>query len=351
MRSQENNLLNKVIEVLLVTDSPEFLNESRKESLRDLGLDGYDEFLETPEGLEILYSITQNEIFLQDANIDELKNKIYRRFYNNFRYTKEVEGENDVSFGFLAPVLLGLGSFIISSDLKQGVKIFKSKNSVLDVIVGGDAFITSDYQSHLKRNSQGVDVRAQVGTELFAPEDVKVIDIYGDDSSVGGLQMIIENLEGTRRWGLAHLELVSLKKGDVVKYGELMAKSGASGTSKKGNKYAPHLHLTLKVKDDEGNFIDVDPEGFEIEYEDDLVVGENILKNLGKSINNPMSIKSNVFDWEGAEDKTGTFVKFKSDYYGVRAGMKILYRDWETDRKSTRLNSSHITRSRMPSSA
>ena len=27
------------------------------------------------------------------------------------------------------------------------------------------------------------------------------------------------------------------------------------------------------------------------------------------------------------------------------------YRDWETDRKSTRLNSSHITRSRMPASA
>ena len=27
------------------------------------------------------------------------------------------------------------------------------------------------------------------------------------------------------------------------------------------------------------------------------------------------------------------------------------YRDWETDRKSTRLHSSHITRSRMPSSA
>ena len=30
---------------------------------------------------------------------------------------------------------------------------------------------------------------------------------------------------------------------------------------------------------------------------------------------------------------------------------KVAYRDWETDRKSTRLNSSHITRSRMPSSA
>ena len=31
--------------------------------------------------------------------------------------------------------------------------------------------------------------------------------------------------------------------------------------------------------------------------------------------------------------------------------IKPPYRDWETDRKSTRLNSSHITRSRMPSSA
>ena len=29
----------------------------------------------------------------------------------------------------------------------------------------------------------------------------------------------------------------------------------------------------------------------------------------------------------------------------------ILYRDWETDRKSTRLNSSHSAKSRMPSSA
>ena len=33
------------------------------------------------------------------------------------------------------------------------------------------------------------------------------------------------------------------------------------------------------------------------------------------------------------------------------SGNHIWYRDWETDRKSTRLNSSHITRSRMPSSA
>ena len=32
-------------------------------------------------------------------------------------------------------------------------------------------------------------------------------------------------------------------------------------------------------------------------------------------------------------------------------GYDMRYRDWETDRKSTRLNSSHSAKSRMPSSA
>ena len=32
-------------------------------------------------------------------------------------------------------------------------------------------------------------------------------------------------------------------------------------------------------------------------------------------------------------------------------GFFFIYRDWETDRKSTRLNSSHSAKSRMPSSA
>ena len=32
-------------------------------------------------------------------------------------------------------------------------------------------------------------------------------------------------------------------------------------------------------------------------------------------------------------------------------GTNAMYRDWETDRKSTRLNSSHSAKSRMPSSA
>ena len=36
---------------------------------------------------------------------------------------------------------------------------------------------------------------------------------------------------------------------------------------------------------------------------------------------------------------------------GTRIYDMVRYRDWETDRKSTRLNSSHSAKSRMPSSA
>ena len=38
-------------------------------------------------------------------------------------------------------------------------------------------------------------------------------------------------------------------------------------------------------------------------------------------------------------------------YLGKRVKRELFYRDWETDRKSTRLNSSHEIPSRMPSSA
>ena len=42
-----------------------------------------------------------------------------------------------------------------------------------------------------------------------------------------------------------------------------------------------------------------------------------------------------------------TMVEISYDFEALQTG----YRDWETDRKSTRLNSSHSAKSRMPSSA
>ena len=56
---------------------------------------------------------------------------------------------------------------------------------------------------------------------------------------------------------------------------------------------------------------------------------------------------------KGAETYAGALGS-QSGIAGVRGDSNQTiecYRDWETDRKSTRLNSSHSAKSRMPSSA
>ena len=62
---------------------------------------------------------------------------------------------------------------------------------------------------------------------------------------------------------------------------------------------------------------------------------------------------SEIVDLAGKLNKEVTDNKKVLD--GYKAQLKDLgqevYRDWETDRKSTRLNSSHSGESRMPSSA
>ena len=45
------------------------------------------------------------------------------------------------------------------------------------------------------------------------------------------------------------------------------------------------------------------------------------------------------------------YLPVRRDKINGSISVKPTYRDWETDRKSTRLNSSHRSLSRMPSSA
>ena len=56
----------------------------------------------------------------------------------------------------------------------------------------------------------------------------------------------------------------------------------------------------------------------------------------------PMQCKATAGDLQ----KIGVPVPMPRTYSAINS-----YRDWETDRKSTRLNSSHSAKSRMPSSA
>ena len=66
--------------------------------------------------------------------------------------------------------------------------------------------------------------------------------------------------------------------------------------------------------------------------------------NYGFAVDICLIIDGKVASWDTEKDWDNDQI---ADWYEV---VKI-YRDWETDRKSTRLNSSHSAKSRMPSSA
>ena len=103
------------------------------------------------------------------------------------------------------------------------------------------------------------------------------------------------------------------------------------------------------------------PEG----REDVVIIGNN--GNVSISANGMVRLYATNIMIEAEEDihfKAGRNITMKSGagrimIDGQRVDIKgtsgnipsLLYRDWETDRKSTRLNSSHSAKSRMPSSA
>ena len=56
-------------------------------------------------------------------------------------------------------------------------------------------------------------------------------------------------------------------------------------------------------------------------------------------------------EWHNTESQTKVKMGYSGLTYNQVRSIRTAYRDWETDRKSTRLNSSHEIPSRMPSSA
>ena len=65
-----------------------------------------------------------------------------------------------------------------------------------------------------------------------------------------------------------------------------------------------------------------------------------------------MAVRKNYREYNTvSKSGTGTSSWIYLDHFPTNNKLLIAYRDWETDRKSTRLNSSHSAKSRMPSSA
>ena len=93
---------------------------------------------------------------------------------------------------------------------------------------------------------------------------------------------------------------------------------------------------------------------FEWEFNRDVVQRtHNLLLGSGHTPVILVPEKTDITLTERCKRANDIYLKNKGQVIlvSIHANAGVWYRDWETDRKSTRLNSSHSAKSRMPSSA
>ena len=86
---------------------------------------------------------------------------------------------------------------------------------------------------------RGVDVATPIGTEIRAPADGRVTRVR--ESIINGLWLELDHGTGVRTQ-FCHLSLADLKRGQQVKAGDFVARSGDTGRVT-----GPHLHYQVKV--------------------------------------------------------------------------------------------------------
>lgn len=90
-----------------------------------------------------------------------------------------------------------------------------------------------------KRNHNGVDFKAKIGSDVYASADGVVI--FAGSSEEAGISVTLKTASGTRLI-YEHLDSLLVKKGDSVKAGQVIAKSGATG-----NATGPCLHFGVVI--------------------------------------------------------------------------------------------------------
>lgn len=132
-----------------------------------------------------------------------------------------------------ASILEPASETVAGSALRGDAAALRILNPLRDMIVGGDS-----HAQHRRRGSHGVDLRAGIGTSVYAPFEGTVST---STSPRGGLQAFITSLDRRIVQGFAHLNAVIAPAGTRVRAGQLVARSGNTGG------VDPHLHSSLRV--------------------------------------------------------------------------------------------------------
>jgi murein DD-endopeptidase MepM/ murein hydrolase activator NlpD len=108
--------------------------------------------------------------------------------------------------------------------------------------------ITHDFQRHITRpggsRNPGTDYAVPTGTPIKAIADGTITGIVETFRGAGG-RMIFQSFAGGYNADYLHLSAIHVKTGQVVKQGEVIGLSGASGLGSETG-YGPHLHLAFR---------------------------------------------------------------------------------------------------------
>jgi murein DD-endopeptidase MepM/ murein hydrolase activator NlpD len=124
-------------------------------------------------------------------------------------------------------------------------------------------------RNQCKKNHQGFDYEAPVGTEALAVKIGEVINVDNIDDSDYGLNVTVSviNDDGTVSYGFyGHLSSINVETGDIIEEGSVVGYTGISGNA---DDKSPHLHFEnrnkpgtldkgLNGREDPNNIVDTD---------------------------------------------------------------------------------------------
>lgn len=100
-------------------------------------------------------------------------------------------------------------------------------------------------------NHQGIDIALPVGTGLYAAEDGKADLVQSTAQSGGYGNLVCIRHSAKIQTCYAHMDKVSVKRGDQVERGDKIGLSGSTG-----NSTGPHLHFEVRVDGEQVNPVD-----------------------------------------------------------------------------------------------
>lgn len=168
------------------------------------------------------------------------KEEIYRKMLED-RIKKQKELENEINkIEQEIKVVIDPNSLPKS---ESGVLAWPLTQKIITQYFGNTPFATRNPQVYGGMGHNGIDLRASVGTQIMTSGDGIVVGVGNTDAACKGVSygkwILIEHNNNLSTL-YAHLSLIKIKEGDIIKEGQIIGYAGDTGYIT-----GPHLHFAV----------------------------------------------------------------------------------------------------------